>query len=297
MFKLAFGSLESRLVIHYRNFRVHNWRAYAGMAALGLVQNLGSLALQNNISEVLKFIITVAFYLAFSFSINNCFDANCDALQKEKLVNNPVARGSISFKESLILSLCMAVAGLLLAYLWFRSCFLPYFSLVLLAGTYSAPPLRLKSIPLVDLISHGLFFGALLYFYGHIVASGNLSYEAILIGMLIFIYSATLELRNHIEDIQTDLSSGTRTTACWLGYEKSRRLLEALLLLHWLLLMAVSINVRPHIGILFIAAIMLMSIRWIEPNRYLRLADLCTCVTLILLSVDSRILVLMGVTI
>jgi 4-hydroxybenzoate polyprenyltransferase len=73
--------------------------------------------------------------------------------------------------------------------------------LVFLGGAYSVPPLRFKSIPLVDIITHGLFFGTLLYLYGALVAGGP-SAQTMIVGVSIFIYSITLELRNHLDDFQ-----------------------------------------------------------------------------------------------
>lgn len=271
--------LASRLAIYFRNSRVLDWRAYVGIASLGFFQNLEAIAPCNNLFEALKFTATIAFYLAFSFSINNCFDVDCDILREEKLVKNPVAAGLIGLKEGLIMSLCLAKIGLLLVFMWFGNCLPIYFALVLLAGAYSAPPLRLKSIPFLDLISHGLFFGSLLYLYGYgASAYGHLSHEAILIGTSIFVYSTTLELRNHLEDLQTDKSSGSRTTACWLGYEKARNLLKALLLAHWVFLMVVFVLVRFNLVAIFILLTALISLNFLELGSYVRFADLITCI-------------------
>lgn len=282
--KTVSESFASRLISYYRNSRIPEWRAYIGMAMLGFISSPSFIATSVPL-EVSKFMLTIAFYLAFSFSINNSFDARSDILWKEKAEKNPVATGGIGFKEGIVFSSCLAVTGLSLTYFWFRSCFLIYLLLVILSLTYSAPPLRFKSVPLMDLVSHGLFFGALLYFYG-VSTLGEANFQTILIGASIFIYSVILELRNHLNDFQVDLSCGTRTTVCWLGYEKSLTVLKALLIFHWLFLSAVSVSIYPSIAIptlFFTVLFTLVGLRQTRFNRYLRLADICTCIMYILI--------------
>lgn len=208
MLKIVSNPFVSRFIFYYSNSRILEWRVYMGMAMLGFISSPGFVVTLVPL-EVFKFMLTIALYLAFSFSINNSFDVRSDALRKEKAEKNPVATGRIVFKERVVFSSCLAVTGLSLTYFWFRSCLSIYLLLIVLSLAYSAPPFRLKSVPLMDLVSHGLFFGALLYFYG-VSASSSTTFQNVLIGASIFIYSAILELRNHLNDFHVDLSSGTR---------------------------------------------------------------------------------------
>ncbi|MCX8182828.1 MAG: UbiA family prenyltransferase [Crenarchaeota archaeon] len=282
--KIVYNLSTSRFILYYRNSRILEWRAYIGMAVLGFISGPTFIATLVPL-EVFKFMLTIGFYLAFSFSINNSFDARSDALQKEKAEKNPVATGGIGFKEGVVLSSCLAATGLLLTHFWFKSCFPLYLLLVALSLAYSASPFRLKFVPLIDLVSHGLFFGVLLYFYG-VSASGSTTFQILLIGVSIFIYSAVLELRNHLNDFQVDLSSGTRTTACWLGYEKSLTLLKVFLTFHWLFLSAISVSIHPHIvflNLFFTVLFASTGLRRVLSDRYLRLANISTCIIYVLL--------------
>jgi len=284
MLKIVLNSFASRLVSYYRNSRILEWRAYLGIAMFGFISKSGFTVMSTPL-EAFKFILTIAFYLAFSFSINNSFDARSDALRKEKAEKNPVATGEIGFKEGITFSSCLAATGLSLTYFWFRNGFSIYLLLVLLALAYSTPPFRFKSVPFMDLVSHGLFFGTLLYFYG-VSASGGATFQTVLISISIFIYSAILELRNHLDDFQVDLSSGTRTTVCRLGYEKSLTVLRVLLIFHWVFLSAVSIFIYPSMTILtlfFTVLFALAGLRRTRFNHYLRLADICTCLLYVLI--------------
>lgn len=91
--------------------------------------------------------------------------------------------------------------------------------MVLLSGAYSAPLLRLKSIPIMDLLSHSLFFGALLYLFGF-SSAGNINFQAIFLAASTSLYSIILEMRNHLEDYEADFISKTITTVRRLGYIK-----------------------------------------------------------------------------
>jgi len=267
---------------YFINIRITDWRAYFGMALLGFGGRIGASSLSFFVYDGPKFAITIALYLAFAFSINNCFDVSCDLQQDWKLRKNPIAMGLVSFREGLAQSLSLALIGIVLAYSWFGVIHLVLYSmLVFLGGAYSVPPLRFKSIPLADLITHGLFFGTLLYFYGASVA-GSPTAQNMIVGASIFIYSITLELRNHLDDFQADSISETRTTVCWIGYESAKRLLYVLLLIHWTSLAIISYSVGYGYFIIALGILVAAQKLLFRSERYLRLTDLCTCAVYVL---------------
>ena len=275
-----------RFIYYFDNIRVFDWRAYIGIALLGFVRSVEASPSNMLIYRTLRFTVTLIFYLAFTFSINNCFDIKCDAHKEAKIKRNPIAAGHITFREGLILSLCMAFTGLVLSYLWFdENCFLVYFMMLLLGGAYSAPPLRLKSVPLMDLLSHSLFFGALLYLYG-LLSNGGINLQAASLAASVSLYSIILELRNHLEDYEADLNSETRTTVCCMGYSRSRRLLRSLIIVHYIFLTAISYpsgNLSSSLVLIsaILAASKLLNLRF---NHLVRLTDLYTCIMYILIS-------------
>jgi len=288
---MSLGLLASfaiqRLINYFHNVRVFDWKAYFGIAFLGFVEGVEVSFFEWLACKMLQFATTIVFYLAFTFSINNCFDTKCDACHVRKLRKNPIAAGRITFAEGLILSLCMASIGLALSYLWFGGCcFLIYSALVLLGGAYSAPPLRLKSIPLVDLFSHSLFFGALLYLYGFLSAGGSINLQATSLTTSLSIYSIILELRNHLEDYKADFNSGTKTAVCWMGYDKSMVLLKTLIVIHILFLTIIS-----HLAglsylslILALVTFVVLKLQFLKFKHLLRLMDLYTCAIYALIS-------------
>ena len=200
--------------------RIKDWRGYFGMALLGLFLN----GVPPSPADTAVFMLTVAFYLAFAFSVNNCFDVVVDLLDGKDLNKNPVASGLLAFESAIVFSLALLIAGLVLSYSLFGIGSTLLFSLLyLLAGLYSTPPIRIKGRPYFDLLSHGLFFGGLLFLAGP-TTFGRLTPATLWVAAVLFFYSMFLEIRNHIEDYEFDKLSGTRTTVVHLGLEASQRL-------------------------------------------------------------------------
>lgn len=145
---------------------------------------------------------------ALGFLINNYFDRALDA-------HNPR-------KEPLALSpkgYAFGIAGCLLAFGAAQAAFLsaPVLACACIAiGTnllYSVPPVRLKEVPLLDiLVGPGSFLSILCA--GYLLGGGTLSLLPLLAGMAFF---SAVELAHKSLDIEADLRGGARTSAVMLG--------------------------------------------------------------------------------
>lgn len=279
----SFRKFTCLAILLYRNIRVRDWRAYMAIGVLGYIHYSPNLPASWFIQGAVMLAVTLVLYLAFAFSINNCFDVDCDRLQQRKLAKNPIAAGLVGFKTGLAFSLCLAFTGFLLTLLWFQPVSTPsavYLTLLALAGFYSSPPLRFKSVPFLDLLSHSLFFGGLLYLYGASVG-GGLPLYLLPMALSISLYSIILELRNHLEDFQTDAGAGVRTAVIRLGYKRAETVLRALLTWHWMCLVSISVIFHPYTAIIPVAALIYLLVRWKDigaSSSYLRAADLATCI-------------------
>ncbi len=206
----------------FRNTRIADGRSFIGMGVLGLLMNVRNLPDFKSIPLIL---ISLLLYVAYAFSINNCFDVDTDILNPRKRDKNPIASGELSFRAGAVFSAALAISGILLASLLGRGELIIYVSMVFLATLYSAPP-RLKARPVLDVVSHGMFFGMMPFIYGA-YSDGVLSRYELAISLAILIYSFALELRNHLEDYESDLAAGLRTTPILIGRETSERLVMA----------------------------------------------------------------------
>ena len=292
--KLSKSRYLSKVYLYVENVRVPNWRGYLGIGMLGYIHTntLWFYRVEDVMFEALTYLVSLAFFLSFAFSINNCFDAYSDSNDPKKRIRNPVARGVLSFREAYKISIILAFIGLILNMLFFPDFVVPliYSSLIILAYFYSAPPLRLKSRPPFDLISHGLFFGSLLYLYGLAVNGKVYSYksEYIALAISIFVYSIILELRNHIEDYEVDRKTHVRTSAICLGLDRALKLLEFLIGVHFTLLALLTYTIfqyeimyLPYLS-LFILLFLIIYGTGIDNNKCLRIMDITTSIVYLL---------------
>ncbi|ASJ00776.1 UbiA prenyltransferase family protein [Thermococcus gorgonarius] len=203
-----------------KNLRPFEGRAYVALIGLALLMNLR----ETEQDELITALIAGVLFVWYAFSINNCFDVDTDSLNPLKTRKNPVASGELTLKEGLALSALLAMAGMALAFTLNREAFAVYTVMTALATIYSAPP-RLKARPVVDVLSHGLFFGGLPFLYGALV-DGSLSQTEVWIATAITFYSFALELRNHLGDYESDLKAGLRTTPVVIGKGKSEALVD-----------------------------------------------------------------------
>jgi 4-hydroxybenzoate polyprenyltransferase len=215
------------LVLLLELVRIRSWKAYLGMAFFGYALPIRQVDLLN----LFPMLVSVSLYLGFAFAINNCYDVDTDIVSGKKI--NPVASGAMGEKRAKMISYAIAASGLLFTWTSLRDGFVIYSLMTLLAYAYSAPP-RLKGLPAFDMISHGLFFGSLLFLFGASV-SGSLSSEHAVLASSVFLYSCLFELKNHIEDFEHDRRAGIKTTAVRLG-ERRKTAFSMLCAVHILLL-------------------------------------------------------------
>ncbi len=207
---------------YFKLLRIRGWIAFFLMTLFGFM--ISDWFLYPAIDTGILFLILLLF-LGFSFSINDCFDVKEDKSSKKK---NPIARGKISFRRALLFSISLGLLSLLLSTHYGLKVFLFYFLLIFLSFFYSSPPLRFKSKILLDILSHGLFFGSFLFLLPLIIFGSNLGLFQYSIAFSIFWFSVIIELKNHLRDFEGDKKAGLKTTVCILGKQKSETLLKLL---------------------------------------------------------------------
>ena len=217
---------------YFDNVRMQDWGGYIGMAILGYLQGIETVPTTvNGYLRMAIYLLSVVFYLGFSFSVNNCFDHEGDKLGA-KISLNPIASGRITVSGGIIFSILLAGTGLV--FTWFflgAASSILYLGMLLLSASYSTPPFRLKSVPVLDMASHGLFFGSLIVFFGVTVTGVT---NAFTLPLLLSVYnlSLILELRNQIDDIGEDSATGVSTTAILIGGKNADNLFYGLIALH-----------------------------------------------------------------
>ncbi len=233
---------------YFDNVRMQDWGGYIGMAILGYLQ--GIVTAPTNVGEFIRmgfYLVSVGLYLAFSFSVNNCFDYKGDKLGA-KISLNPIASGRISPGGGIVFSALLAGAGGAFTWLAFGSeSFVLYGIMLILSAAYSTPPLRFKSVPLLDMASHGFFFGSLIVLFG-VTVTGVTTVFTLPLLLSVYNLSLILELRNQIDDIGEDSATGVKTTAILIGGGRANTLFYGLIALH----MAVLTYIVALLGNLYL---------------------------------------------
>ncbi len=149
----------------------------------------------------------------FAFAINDVEDAEDDSKDPQKAVRNPICAHLLTRAQALSLTWLSALAGL--ALLW------PFGLRVLLLGGlnlvlgffYSYKRVRIKAMPFIDLVSHGLFLGTLQFLTVVYARAPELPLPAVLGAAFICIISMAGDLWNEIRDYEVDRKTAIRNTA------------------------------------------------------------------------------------
>ena len=279
--------MRINLKSYFELLRIKNWRGYFLIASLGFVISKGFLF---SLKDIIIFYTIVLLFLGFGFSVNDCFDAKEDELDKDK--KNPIVLKKISLRKGLAFSISLAILGLVLSTAFGLKVFLFFLITTMFTFFYSSPPLRMKSRPLLDLISHGLFAGALIFLMPLLIFSKDLTLFHYLIAISIFYFSITLELRNHIEDYETDKEAGLKTTVCVLGLNKSEKLLKYLAIFYPLTIFPIFlISYRQYVSLFLIFTLIFLFFFLFRKNykivKNYRIMDIYAYLSFILLSIAT----------
>jgi len=169
--------------------------------------------------------------VAFAFMINDVEDAPDDALDPAKATRNPVSASDLSARAGRMASFGVALAaGLVYAFLGTLP-FITGLSCLVIAYLYSWRPVRLKSKPFVDLVSHCLMLAGLQYLAAYF------SFEPVPFSRWVFPFIIVMgismygELFNELRDLDGDRQAGINHTANLIGQRAAYWLMIGLLLI------------------------------------------------------------------
>ncbi|MCX7669881.1 MAG: UbiA family prenyltransferase, partial [Anaerolineae bacterium] len=150
--------------------------------------------------------------VSFAFMINDVEDAADDALDAAKAQRNPVSAGLLSPGMAYGASFLAALLAVGLYAVLGRWPLLIGLSCLLLAFFYSWRPVRLKAMPLADLISHALMLAGLQFAAAYVTFSLTLGprfFWPFVMAVAISMYG---ELFNELRDLEGDRRAGVMHT-------------------------------------------------------------------------------------
>ncbi len=255
--------------------RINNWRGYFLGGVFGFLLAEGW---RGSIFDIIYLFVIGILLLTFGFSINDLFDVKGDRFKKDK---NLIIGKIIGVKRAFLFSFFSGALGLVLSLHFGLKAFLDALLAVFLTFIYSAPPVRLKSRPFLDLISHGFFAGVLIFLFPLFAFASEIDITEKLLLIPIFVLSITAEIRNHLNDYQADRAEGLKTTVCFLGNRNSQRVLRFFFFFYPFTLLPVFwfLNRNYYPLFLFIALFFLLLLLVRKNNQVIRdwfLMDLYT---------------------
>jgi 4-hydroxybenzoate polyprenyltransferase len=169
--------------------------------------------------------------VAFAFMVNDVADARDDATDKLKAIRNPVSAGILSPNTAYIASFTIALFSAFIFYFLGYIPFLLGIINLILSAFYSLKLIRLKSILLLDLLSHGLMLGGLQLLCAYFTLIPNLGYN--LNWFLPFLFVVAISVRgqlfNQIRDFDCDQKAGINHTTAIVGINRAHFLMSTLL--------------------------------------------------------------------
>lgn len=206
------------------------------MDAWGTALIVSALALLNHDAFstrtlLLLLALTTGYWLAFM--LNDYFDAPFDAADRGKARRNFFVQHALGKGRALLVALFVsALIGAAFLQFGWRGLLILAVSLFVMWG-YSAPPLRFKSRPGVDLLIHAIFVETYPYLVVLILIEAAWQTLDTVMMSVLFLSSTAAQLEQQIRDFEVDSQTG-RTFATTIGRRPTRwllRLVTALLIL------------------------------------------------------------------
>ena len=171
--------------------------------------------------------------MSFAFAINEVEDAEDD--KKEKARSNPISRGHLTRVQAIFLTTLAFLGSLALFFSTNTYALIAGANMLILAFFYSYKPIRLKSMPILDLISHSLMLAGLIFLSSYLAISNNFkSALPIFLGTtLISVYG---QFFNQIRDYKEDKKAKIKNTTKLVGIAVAKKLMYASAILGVLLL-------------------------------------------------------------
>lgn len=201
---------------YFRACRVDSWLGWVFSFGLGSV-----------LFDLAPFERGVIVFIAFSlvtasvFVLNQYFDREVDRKNRVKSCL-PVASGRMTPRKALIFSLSLSILGLTLVFIVDLHLSLLFLVYLGLWTAYSAPPFKLKAVPVADFVVSGLGAGLLPFFMGLGVIhhlSASVSSIILAVTPLILIHSGC-HIIQAVGDYEADSKTGINTFAVRYGKKK-----------------------------------------------------------------------------
>lgn len=174
--------------------------------------------------NLLSIVVSVSILLLLigSFIINDIEDSEDDAKDPKKVNRNPISAGIISKKEGYLFYIATNVVALLPLLFINNQIFLVGTLAAIIGYVYSCLPLRLKSRPIVDILSHGFFLAGVQVIMYALLPDNLTDSRTLIIFVGLYLFSMGGDLYNEVRDWKVDREVGLKNSASFLGFNLAR---------------------------------------------------------------------------
>lgn len=187
------------------------FKEYYGQALL--MASLGLLFVNSyEQSHVVFVMLGVLLACCGLFMFNNIEDAQDDILVNAKKKVNAVSSQMLSIKNAYLIALISLLVACVLFFAVGIFTGVLGLGMILLGLLYSWRPVRLKSVPILDIVSHSLV-ASLAFVLGSLVGQVSISPNYFVMFFAVFMLSAVGDMNNEIRDYDVDRLTGIKNTA------------------------------------------------------------------------------------
>ena len=181
------------------------------------------------------------FLTAFTYAINDVEDAEDDYQDFKKRNRNIISNGMISKKWGYVITFSFLFIGLILLFLLNRLVFAVGLLLSVNSFFYSWKKLRLKSIPILDLVSHATCLGVLQFLTTYLTFN-PLDSQIIPFLIMIIPFSASCQISQQLRDFKIDKKTKINNTSQLIGKKISMALIYYLCIIFTIGFVAIDLN-------------------------------------------------------
>jgi 4-hydroxybenzoate polyprenyltransferase len=200
--------------------------------------------------------------VCYAFMVNDIEDSHLDAMHPAKRCRNPVSSGEVRRWWAHMAAGSVAILTVGFGVLLGGWALLLMLVGLLLGWAYSGHRLRLKAMPIADLVSHTLMLAGIQFLVGYVTYTGS-SWSVWPVLAAFMLFSAYGELYNELHDLETDAAGGLRTTAVLLGRTATQIVMYLFLggslalvaLATWSRLVPLGVVAVPIVVVLFVVAV------------------------------------------
>jgi len=249
--------------------KLTRWTEYYGTVII--VTFLGVfLVYPTSLQQVFILLAANLLSTAFAFMFNDVEDAKDDALDKKKKFRNPISAGEISRRNAAIVTSVVGLVSLYIYYVLGLQIFFLGLLGVFLSFLYSYKRIRLKSIPIADLASHGYFLGSMYFLTA--IFTGNIwppVYLIIVIALCVFLASLLSNINNQIRDYDVDRKVGIRNSTNIANLARFRTGLD----LVWCMAASIIIGIILFYSTTIVRLIILSIVAFLCAHYYFKRSD------------------------